>query len=158
MTRNVLGCPDRPGNTGVIQAGYFCCGIAALAAGIALYASFRAGDMLLYRLFPRPRFLDALYHPVHAAKSSLAAVLVYNVPDGLWFLSGLLLIRGLWLRDTRWHKRYYLVFVTIGMAIELSQISERVPGTFDAADLLAMAISAFVEGVIYVFMRRSMVC
>jgi hypothetical protein len=154
MTRNIFWLPGHAGKIGTIQIGYLCFGIAALLAGIALYASCRTGDMLLYRWLPRPQFLDALYHPVQPAGNPLATVLVYNVPDGLWFLSGLLLIRGLWLRDVLWHRRYYLVFAVSGLVLELSQMSEGVPGTFDAADLLAMGISAFVEGMIYVFFVR----
>jgi len=142
-----------------LQIGYILWGIAALLAGVAMYAPFRAGDMLLYRWIAKPAFLNALYHPVHAAENSLAAVLVYNVPDGLWFLSGLLLIRGLWLRDTRWRKRYSIVFAAAGVVLELSQMNELVPGTFDAVDLLAMGIAALVEGVVYkLFVERRILC
>jgi hypothetical protein len=40
-------------------------------------------------------------------------------------------------------------FYVIGLIIETSQLSEKVPGTFDWFDLFFMGLVAFVEGLLY---------
>ena len=76
-------------------------------------------------------------------------MLIYNLPDALWFLSGILFIRFLWFNDKKWQWIYIVCFYVIAAGIEFSQLSNNVPGTFDVLDLLFMGIAAFVEGLFY---------
>ena len=60
-------------------------------------------------------------------------------------------LRFLWFHNSKTQKVYIGGFCAVGAIIEISQISERVPGTFDVLDLLFMGIGAFVEGLLYNF-------
>jgi hypothetical protein len=66
----------------------------------------------------------------------------------LWFLSGVLLLRCLWASQRRWQTIYITIFYVLALIIEISQLGENVPGTFDPLDLLFMGITAIFEGVI----------
>jgi len=133
-----------------------CCvaGFAALFSGIAVYVFFRNHDMILFHFIPRPAFLNTLFIPV-INDSITNSVLLFNLPDGLWFLSGLLFIRALWLTNAKWRTRYFGIFAAATLALEIGQIFPTVPGTFDALDVLLMGIFAFMEISIFnLFIKR----
>ncbi|MDR1786398.1 MAG: hypothetical protein LBR23_08085 [Spirochaetaceae bacterium] len=123
----------------------------SLALGAALYGVFRNGDMLVFSLVPKPAFFGSLYRSVH--NTAFGDFVVYNVPDGLWFLSGLFALRALWLNSV-WFTRYGVVFSIAGLGLEVSQIFKTIPGTFDVLDVLCMGMSAFLESVIYTLVTR----
>ena len=133
---------------------YCGAGLAALAGGIAVYALFRNHDMLLFRLIPRPAFLNMLSIPVTGG-STAGSALRYNLPDGLWFLSGAIYIRALWLANPRWRAFYFGVFAIAAFTLEIVQILPTVPGTFDPLDMLCMALFAFLENCMFnLFIKR----
>jgi glycopeptide antibiotics resistance protein len=73
----------------------------------------------------------------------------------LWFVSGILLLRFIWFYRFKEQKVYVACFYGIGTIFEISQLSEKIPGTFDFLDLLFMGIGAFVEGLLYnIFVKR----
>ena len=79
------------------------------------------------------------------------------MPDTLWFLSAILFLRFIWFYKTKTQTAYIVCFYGIGLVLETSQLSERVPGTFDWLDLLCMGIGAFAEGLLYkLFTTRRM--
>jgi glycopeptide antibiotics resistance protein len=98
---------------------------------------------------PKPAVFDALFIPL--IPSSFTSLLRYNLPDMLWFVSAILLIRALWFDNRKWQRIYIAAFCVLALAIETSQLSEKVPGTFDPLDFLFMGIGAFVEGLLYNF-------
>jgi len=81
----------------------------------------------------------------------VSSLIIYNLPDALWFLSGILLLRYLWFNYNKWQKIYINIFYGIAIIIEITQILKYVPGTFDVLDLIFMCITAFVEGLLYKF-------
>jgi hypothetical protein len=84
--------------------------------------------------------------------------LKYNLPDTLWFVSGILLLRFIWFLKTKEQKIYVSCLYGIGTILEISQLSGKIPGTFDVLDVLFMGIGAFVEGLLYnIFVRRRFV-
>ncbi|MCL2232242.1 MAG: hypothetical protein FWB99_04105 [Treponema sp.] len=84
-------------------------------------------------------------------------LLVFNLPHGLWSLSGLLVIRAIWLTDTKWRAIYGGIFFVVISALEISQLSEDRRGTFDTLDLASYGVSAFVESITYnLFIRRKL--
>jgi hypothetical protein len=91
--------------------------------------------------------MNNVYIPVK--HSFFTSMLLYNLPDALWFLSGILLIRFIWFNKKKWQGIYIICFYGIALIFETSQISKNVPGTFDVLDLLFMGITAFVEGLLY---------
>jgi hypothetical protein len=122
----------------------------ALLGGLALYFFFRNRNLLLFQWFGTPVFVRE--QPVQDVSGQwLATVLVYNIPDGLWLLSGILFIRAFWITDRRMSDVYTLVFCALGFTLELLQLHERLPGIFDVWDMLCMAIAAFGERVAFNF-------
>jgi len=74
---------------------------------------------------------------------------VYNLPHGLWCLSGLLVIRAVWLTNVKWRAVYGGIFLVVISALEISQLSENRNGVFDPLDLTSYGFFAFVESIAY---------
>jgi hypothetical protein len=85
-------------------------------------------------------------------------MLLFNLPDGLWFLSGLLLIRAIWLDNPKWRVIYFYIFFLIALFMEIIQIFEGIPGTFDFLDIGFMVFFALAESLIFnKFINRSII-
>jgi len=130
--------------------------LASLIIGMAIYLFFRNMNIVLFDFLPKPQFLDRFFIPIKP--SAFASVLLYNIPDILWFLSGLFFLRYVWFHEPKWQRVYIACFCIIAFVLEISQISKNVPGTFDFMDLLIMAIAAFIEGLLFnIFFARRIV-
>jgi len=118
---------------------------------VAIYAFFReVSNFVLFNFFPKPCFFYRL--PLHINNKNLAmSLLVFHGPDILWLLSGIFFIRSVWLTDKKWMRIYIVIFSLIAITNELSQMSARIPGTFDVFDLLSLCITAFMESAVYYF-------
>ena len=76
----------------------------------------------------------------------------------LWFVSGILFIRFIWLYNINIQNIYIICFYFIGGMFEISQVLKIIPVTFDWMDLFFMGIGAFVESLLYKkIVRRSFV-
>ena len=121
--------------------------------GMLIYLLFRNTNMLLFAWIPQLDFLKDIYIPLE--HSIITSMFLYNLPDALWFLSGILFIRFLWFGKYKEQKTYLFFFYIIGAVFEISQLSKNIPGTFDILDLLFMGTAAFVESLLYkYFIRR----
>jgi len=110
--------------------------------------------MAMFRVFPKPSFLSSLYTPLQTA-SIWSNMLIYNLPYGLWCLSGLLFVRAVWLTDTKWGNIYGSVFIAIVMSYVFLKLPGIIPGTFDVLDLVFMGSFAFLESIIFnMFIKR----
>jgi hypothetical protein len=123
-----------------------------LVAGFGVYLFFRNLDMVLFEWIPRPVFIGGF--SVTVPLSWASSLLLYNVPDMLWFLSGILFLRWMWFNDTRWQRVYVWCFYGVALILETSQLSKTIPGTFDFLDLLFMGIGAFGEGLLYAHVTK----
>jgi hypothetical protein len=103
--------------------------------------------VLLFEWIPKPEFLKNVYIPIK--HSAINTIFLFNLPDTLWFLSGILFIRFLWFNNEKWQGIYIICFYGIAIIIEASQFSNNVSGTFDVLDLVLMGIAAFVEGMLH---------
>ena len=136
---------------------YCGAGLAMLLNGIAVYAFFRNFDMILFSFIPKPAFLGTLFIPVKN-NSITSSLLLFNLPDGLWFLSGLLFIRALWLTNAKWRGLYFGIFAAIALVFEIGQNFSFAPGTFDAFDILFMGLFAFLESIFFsLFIKRRII-
>ena len=98
--------------------------------------------------------MDSLPIPVRT-DTLLSYLLIFNLPHGLWCLSGLLVIRAIFLTDIKWRAIYAGIFLVIISALEISQLNENRNGTFDVLDLASYGFFAFVESIAYnKFIRR----
>jgi hypothetical protein len=128
----------------------------SLVIGMGIYLCFRNLNIVLFEWIPKPYFLENIFVPI--PRSVLSSMLLFNLPDALWFLSGILFLRFIWFYEKKWQSVYIVCFYGIATIIEISQLSEKVPGTFDVLDLLFEGITAFIEGLLYnIFVRRSSV-
>ena len=121
-----------------------------LLTGIVIYLLFRdLNNIVLFAWIPKPQFLKTVLVPLQP--SVPADFVRYHLPDTLWFVSAILFFRFVWFYKIKIQKAYILSFYVIGLIIEISQLSEKVPGTFDWLDLFFMGLVAFVEGLLYKF-------
>ena len=122
--------------------------LGTLLAGIAIYILFRdLNSIVLFTWIPKPQSFGTVLVPLKP--SALTYFLRYHLPDTLWFVSAILFLRFLWFYKAKTQTAYIVCFYGIGLVMETSQLSEKVPGTFDLLDLLFMGIGAFVEGLLY---------
>jgi hypothetical protein len=138
-----------------IKLVYYILAIAALLAGIAIYALFRnINDMILFQFFSKPVILDSFHFQV-TTDTLWMYLFIFNLPHGLWCFSILLIIRAIWIHNIRWRMFYGGLFIAAAFVIEIAQLSENVPGTFDVFDLASYGFFAFVESIIFnLFIKR----
>jgi len=134
---------------------YYCImSIISLFLGFGIYVFFRNSNMLVFNLLPKLEFLNSIYIPIK--HTFFNSIFLYNFPDVLWFLSGLLFIRYLWFNN-KLQNIYIKCFYGIAIIIETSQLNKNIYGTFDVLDLLFMGMTAFVESLLYkIILRRSL--
>jgi len=140
-----------------VRALYGFLSLSTLMVGMVIYLLFRdVNNMILFSWIPKPHFFNTVLVPLKP--SMFTDILRYNVPDMLWFVSAILFLRFIWFYKTKEQAVYIWCFYGIGLVLEISQLSEKVPGTFDWLDLLFFGIGAFVEGLLYKkFIRRRFV-
>ena len=140
-----------------IRAFYGLLSLFSLILGIAIYLLFRdLNNMLLFSWVPKPIFAGTVLIPLRS--SFFPNILRYNLPDTLWFLSAILFFRCLWFYRSRIQKAYIFCFYAIAAVFETSQLSEKVPGTFDLLDISFMGSFAFLESLLFnMFIRRKIV-
>ena len=136
----------------IIRQFYGIASLVSLGTGMGIYLFFRNTNMLLFEWIPKLNNLNNVYIPVK--HSFFNSILLYNLPDALWFLSGILFIRFLWFNNKKWQEIYIIWFYVIAIIIETSQILKTSPGTFDVLDLFFIGIAAFVEGLSYKKLSR----
>jgi len=124
---------------------------------MVIYLLFRnINNMLLFSWLPKPEFLKS--NIILLTPSIFTNILKYNIPDMLWFVSAILFLRFIWFYKLKEQTVYIICFYIIGFVFEISQLSDKVPGTFDWLDLFFMSIGAFVESLLYKkFIRRRIV-
>jgi len=134
---------------------YFIAAFAVLLSGVTIYTFFRnINNMFLFQFIQKPFFLDLLHKTVKT-ESLWLNMFIYNLPYGLWCLSGLLLIRSIWLSNEKWRAIYSGLFITIIMSYVILKLPGIIPGTFDVLDIFFMSLFAFVESItFYFFIKR----
>jgi hypothetical protein len=122
--------------------------IISLFAGLVLYALFRNAHFIAYNWVGMP---NVVHTAVLQHKNPLGTILVYSVPDGLWLLSGIFLIRAVWCTNQKWCARYVRCFCAIGLLWEFLQAKGVTPGTFDVWDVTLLSAAAIIEGIVYTY-------
>ena len=122
--------------------------------GICIYLLFRdLNYIVFFAWIPKPDFIGSV--SIQLPSSIFSYILLYNTAGMLWFVSGILFFRFIWFYRAKVQRVYIGWFCAAAAILEISQLSENVPGTFDALDLLFMGIGAFVEGLLYnIFVKR----
>ena len=122
--------------------------LCSLMMGLLCYMLFRESDLLINEIFNirffNTRIIDNFI---------FIDFIRYNLPDGLWLLSGILLLRSIWISNHKVSQIYTGVFILSAFLFELGQITF-IPGTFDVLDLITMGFFAFCEQITYKFFLR----
>jgi hypothetical protein len=124
---------------------YLIFALFSLCLGCAVYWFFRNGDILFYGwtgMTDLPGFQRKTVEHVPVFLTCLTG----SLPDGLWVLSGIMLLRCVLWNNKKLCSVYLFVFCFFAIAYELLQISEKIRGTFDPADICFMVIAVVFEG------------
>jgi len=133
---------------------YCIAGFTTFFGGFAVYVFFRNHDMILFRFMPKPAFLNTFFIPVKN-DSIASSVWLYNLPDGLWLLSGLLFLRAVWHEKPKTFLVYRWCFLCIAFLLEITQLFDGIAGTFDIFDIVTMGSIALLESIVHkVQLRR----
>jgi hypothetical protein len=153
---NKLLCKEN--NIRRFRLAYLIAVFLTLFGGMSIYAFFRnINNMILFQFIPKPSVLVSLYIPIKS-DSIWSNMLIYNLPYGLWCLSGLLLVRAVWLKNAKWQKIYKSIFIVIVMSYVILKLPGVIHGTFDVLDLLFIGFFAFLESIFFIlFIRRKIV-
>ena len=101
-----------------------------LFKGCLIYALFRP-DTLIYN-----RLLGNFFSPLTYPENFLEKVIVLSVPGGLWAMSYTLLIFHIRKDKTLKTIIWSIVIPIVGIASEISQFYQLIPGKFDLMDLI----------------------
>jgi hypothetical protein len=134
-------------NKNLIKPFYFFAAMTSFLVGILIYHVFRDLDMSFLRWLN----IHINNSPLPVNQTPVSSFLLYNLPDGLWLLSGILFIRTLWTGNQAAGGVYIFMFCFLAVLIEGFQYFNLVPGTFDPADIITMVSIAFAEGIFYRF-------
>jgi len=111
----------------------------SLLTGILCYLFFRPSFIFHINIFKMEKFDKLVFFNF----------LRYNLPDGLWLISGIFLLRAIWIRNYLISQVYIGTLIIFSLLFEILQYFNITPGTFDAIDLIFMGIIALVEQIIY---------
>ena len=117
--------------------------------GTAIYILYRNANLLIWKFFLREDFWDRFAINVDLKEGILLPLFVYHGSDGLWLLSGILLIRAIWLVQEKIALLYITAFCLVAVFFEICQLLKIVPGTFDILDILTYLGVASVECIFF---------
>ena len=139
---------------------YFFLSFIFLFAGMSIYMFFRDRNIIsvavikMFEWIPSANinFADL---PLKLKPSFFSNVLMYNMADMLWILSGILFFRFIWFYNLKMQKIYIFCMYGIGLFLEIVQSTKKIHGTFDWYDIFFISIGAFAESLLfYIFIRR----
>ena len=131
-----------------IKALYGIFSLFFLFIGFGIYILFRdLNNIVLLNFISIPSIFKS--EIIYLKLTVMNNFIKFHLPDAFWFLSGILFFRFIWFNKIREQKKYLFYFLGIGLLIEISQLSEKIYGTFDWFDLFFMCIVAVIEGFLY---------
>jgi len=94
-----------------------------LVLGMCIYLLFRdMNNMFFFTWFPKMEFTKTIF--IQLGQSIISYVVKYNLPDMLWFLSGILLLRFIWFFNIDVQKGYAEVSGTMSVNYDYSLRSQ----------------------------------
>lgn len=125
-----------------------------IVLGGLIYICYRSTNLLMFHWFKLMGIetcIETLRNNVE--KNDVNTFIKYNLPDGLWLLSYLLIVDNIWVIKS---KRYYIFILFLpfcAFASEIIQIFVHTIGTFDIKDILCY-LCAFTVFYIIKFTER----
>jgi len=126
--------------------------ILPIAIGGFIYILFREKSLLMFSWFTKIG-LDNLIHNIRTIaiwNYQLPDWVIYSLPDGIWVYSLTSLMLIIWYGDVSILKYFWLsIGLIIGLSIELCQLMDFYPGTFDKMDILFYIIGSITPIIIF---------
>ena len=124
-----------------------------LLLGGLIYISFRDEDiLLLYWLRKLNLNYSLLRYTINTDNNIIKSYIIYSLPNGLWLLSGMLIIGIIWKNKQFYFYLYTSILIFIALFIEISQIFNIIRGTFDLIDIFTIIVFSFI-GIFYYKLR-----
>jgi hypothetical protein len=124
----------------------------SFAIGVNIYSDLRGYDWGLFKWVDilLPLNLNSISHLLGDQ-----SFILYNLPDGLWMVSFMLLLTLLWSGKSRLHLLWWLIVtLLIGLSMEVMQYYNWLSGTFDLWDMLTYIVIFFFFSII-LFIKKS---
>ena len=102
---------------------------------IYIYVSNRSGDMILYSWLGVD-YNNHFFEWIRNHSCRLAPWAKYNLPDGLWMLSFLLIMEVVWGNEKQLKWMFCIPIIAFAFIMEILQYYECFPGTGDILDLV----------------------
>lgn len=99
---------------------------------------FTRQDIIFFRYIP-DSIIDHLNNPVNNCSSIFQYIIVFCLPDGLWY-GALLLIQSTFMGKSFLSRSIYWISITLPFIWEILQLQGIMPGTFDPMDICVYLI------------------
>lgn len=103
---------------------------------IYIYISNRSGNMVLYSWLGID-YYNPLFEWIRNHSCSLSPWVKFNLPDGLWMLSFLLFMEGIWGNEKHLKWRFCVPIIVFAFILEILQYRGYFPGTGDLLDIVS---------------------
>ena len=101
---------------------------------VYIYVSNRSEDMVLYSWLGID-YNNRFFELIRNHSCNLPSWTKYNLPDGLWMLSFLLFMEGVWGDEKRLKWTFCVSIIVFAFILEIVQYIGYFPGTGDALDI-----------------------
>jgi hypothetical protein len=108
--------------------------------GGLIYICYRNENIVLFSWMQYFNINYTLLRLLYTENNLFVKFIIFSLPNGLWVLSGLLLLQVLIKDEKKLLSLYSIIFIIISIIIEISQLYSFLPGTFDINDLIAIIL------------------
>jgi hypothetical protein len=132
----------------------FIFAVLPLFIGGLIYICFRNENILFFSWL---RFFYINYsflRQINIGSNVVSSYIIYNLPHGLWVLSGLLILKIFLENEKNILLFYSIIFILMSVFNEIGQFYSIIRGTFDILDLFTIIIFSSVGLVINLIGKR----
>ena len=122
-----------------VKSPNFQCAIVAILVGTFIYVAYGSDTLIINKVL-RALHLGGLIDSLRTLAPAGLAPMRNQVPDGLWVFAGTTLMLSVWAGKPSGAQLWILCPLFFGIAGELGQYINVVPGTFDMSDIVSMLI------------------
>jgi hypothetical protein len=135
-----------------------------LTLGGMIYISWRPSSLVMFRWIESiglNPIVTILRDNLETGATHVAHWILYSLPQGLWIYSLTIFLGMIWYDYASWCRTIILIYsLFISISVEMLQLLDSTPGTFDIADL-ALNISASIVAITVLWMkydRKEAIC
>jgi hypothetical protein len=118
----------------------FLLALLPLFIGGLIYICFRNENIIFFSWLRYLNIDYSLLRQLKISKNIISLFIIYSLPNGLWVLSGLLILKIFLKNDKKVLIFYSVIFIILSILYEICQLLYIIPGTFDIIDLITIFI------------------